>query len=271
MTDRYCIFGNPISHSKSPTIHTAFAEQTGQDMRYSAISPPIDGFADAVSAFKASGGRGANVTVPFKEKAFYLSTRLTPRAELAGAVNTLVFNDIGILGDNTDGAGLVRDLTVNLAYRLKDRRILLLGAGGAARGVIDPLLAAKPASLLIANRTRDKAQTLAAHFATRGPVAACGYDELAGQSFDLVINATSASLHGDLPPLPSGIFTADSLAYDMVYANNDTPFLAFARQQGAARLADGIGMLVEQAAEAFFLWRGVRPTSAPVIRLLRKV
>jgi shikimate dehydrogenase len=271
MTDRYCIFGNPVAHSKSPTIHTAFAAQTEQDMHYTAMLPPLDGFADAVRTFQAAGGRGANVTVPFKEQAFRRSTQRTPRAEMAGAVNTLTFNDKDILGDNTDGAGLVRDLSSNLAFRLKAQRILLLGAGGAARGVLAPLLAAQPASLLIANRTLAKAQALVPHFSAHGPVAACTYAELLGQSFDLVINATSASLSGDLPPLPPGIFAADSLAYDMMYASGETPFLTFARQQGAARLADGIGMLVEQAAESFFVWRGIRPMSAPVIHLLRGV
>jgi len=264
MTDRYAVFGHPIAHSKSPLIHAAFARQTAQDMTYEAILAPLDGFAASVAAFVAAGGRGANVTVPFKEEAYRLASRLTPRAEHAGAVNTLVFGSDGILGDNTDGAGLVADLTRNLQRTLNGRRILLLGAGGAARGVIEPLLDQQPAALVIANRTVSRAQELAEQFG-RG-VRASGFEALDG-AFDLVINATAASLAGELPPLSPRIFTADTLAYDMMYGR-DTPFLAFARAQGAAT-ADGLGMLVEQAAEAFHLWRGVRPDTAPVIASLR--
>jgi shikimate dehydrogenase len=263
MTDRYAVFGHPIAHSKSPQIHAAFARQTGQDMTYEAILAPLDGFAASVAAFVATGGRGANVTVPFKEEAFRLAQQRTPRAERAGAVNTLVFDD-GILGDNTDGAGLVADLTRNLRRPLGGRRVLLLGAGGAARGVIEPLLGAAPAALVIANRTVARAQELADLFG-RG-VAACGFDTT-GSGFDVVINATSASLAGELPPLSPAIFATDALAYDMMYGR-DTPFLAFARAHGTAT-ADGLGMLVEQAAEAFFVWRGVRPETAPVIAALR--
>jgi shikimate dehydrogenase len=273
MSDRYCVFGNPVGHSKSPLIHAAFARQTGQAISYEAILAPQDAFADTVRSFIEAGGRGANVTVPFKEDAFRLSSRRTPRAELAGAVNTLVFGGDGsndqIVGDNTDGAGLTRDLSVNLGCTLKGRRILLLGAGGAARGALGPLLDGQPATLVVANRTASKAHALATHFATLGPVVGCTYPELAGQSFDLVINATSASLSGELPPLAPGIFAPGSLAYDMMYGKGDTPFMVFARQQGAAQVADGLGMLVEQAAEAFFVWRGIRPDSAPVMALLR--
>ncbi|MBN9420885.1 MAG: shikimate dehydrogenase [Candidatus Accumulibacter sp. 66-26] len=272
MTDRYAVFGNPIAHSKSPAIHADFARQTAQDLVYEALLAPLDGFADAVRAF-AAGGRGANVTVPFKEEAYRLASRLTPRAELAGAVNTLLFATGEIVGDNTDGAGLVRDLCANLGCALAGQRILLLGAGGAARGALGPLLDAHPAALVVANRTPDKARELAArfsaHFAAHGPVRGCAYPELAGQTFDLVINATSASLGGELPPLPAGVFAPDSLAYDMMYGKGDTPFMAFARAQGAARVADGLGMLVEQAAEAFFVWRGVRPDGAPLLARLR--
>lgn len=273
MTDRYAVFGNPIGHSKSPFIHAAFARQTGQDLTYSAMLAPADDFAGALRAFVAAGGRGANVTLPFKEEAFRLATRLTARAQLAGAVNTLSFAADGMLGDNTDGCGLVRDLCVNLACPIQGRRVLLLGAGGAARGALDPLLAAAPAVLVIANRTPDKALALAAAAGEPGVVKGCAYPALAGQSFDLLINATSASLAGELPALPEGVFAPGSLAYDMMYragqAADNTPFLAFAREQGAARRADGLGMLVEQAAEAFFLWRGVRPESAPVMAQLR--
>jgi shikimate dehydrogenase len=264
MTDRYAVFGHPIAHSKSPRIHAAFARQTGQDMTYEAILAPLDGFTASVATFIAAGGRGANVTVPFKEEAFELASRLSPRAERAGAVNTLKFEPDGILGDNTDGAGLAADLTRNLHCALAGKRILLLGAGGAARGVIEPLLDQRPAALVIANRTVSRAQALAELF-DRG-IRACGFDAV-DAPFDLVINATAASLAGELPPLSPGIFTADTLAYDMMYGR-DTPFLAFARAEGAAT-ADGLGMLVEQAAEAFFVWRGVRPDTAPVIAALR--
>ena len=264
MTDRYAVFGHPIAHSKSPQIHAAFARQTGQDMTYEAILAPLDGFAESVQAFIAAGGRGANVTVPFKEEAFRLASRLSPRAKRAGAVNTLLFDADGFLGDNTDGAGLVADLTRNLHRTLRGRRILLLGAGGAARGVIEPLLDQQPAALVIANRTVGRAQELAALF-DRG-IRACGFDGV-DTAFDVVINATAASLAGELPPLSPRIFTPGTLAYDMMYGR-DTPFLTFARAEGAAT-ADGLGMLVEQAAEAFHLWRGVRPDTAPVIASLR--
>ena len=264
MTDRYAVFGHPIAHSQSPQIHTAFARQTGQDMTYEAILAPLDGFADSVAAFIAASGRGANVTVPFKEEAFKLANRLSPRAQRAGAVNTLSFDADGIFGDNTDGAGLVADLTRNLNCALAGKRVLLLGAGGAARGVIEPLLDQQPAALVIANRTVSRAEELAELFG-RG-VRACSFDT-ANTPFDLVINATAASLAGDLPPLSPRVFTPDTLAYDMMYGR-DTPFLDFARTHGA-RTADGLGMLVEQAAEAFYLWRGVRPDTAPVIATLR--
>jgi len=264
MTDRYAVFGHPIAHSKSPQIHTAFARQTGQDMTYEAILATLDGFADSVAAFIAAGGRGAHVTVPFKEEAFRLASRLSPRAQRAGAVNTLSFDADGILGDNTDGAGLVADLTRNLHCTIVGKRVLLLGAGGAARGVIEPLLDQQPAALVIANRTVSRAEELAELFG-RG-VRACGFDA-ANTPFDLVINATAASLAGDLPPLSPRVFTPDTMAYDMMYGR-DTPFLDFARTHGA-RTADGLGMLVEQAAEAFHLWRGVRPDTAPIIVALR--
>jgi shikimate dehydrogenase len=264
MTDRYAVFGHPIAHSKSPQIHAAFARQTGQDMTYEAILAPLDGFADSIAQFVTAGGRGANVTVPFKEEANKLAKRLSPRAQRAGAVNTLSFDTDGILGDNTDGAGLVADLTHNLNRTLAGKRILLLGAGGAARGVIEPLLEQQPAALVIANRTVSRAQELADLFGHG--VTACSF-EAANTPLDLVINATAASLAGELPPLSANIFTPDTLAYDMMYGR-DTPFLRFARTHGAAT-ADGLGMLVEQAAEAFYTWRGVRPDTAAVIAALR--
>lgn len=271
MTDRYAVIGNPIAHSKSPQIHAIFAGLTFQDMRYEAILAPLDGFADAVRAFIAAGGRGMNVTVPFKLEACALADSRSPRAEAAKAVNTLVFSATGIHGDNTDGAGLVADLTRNLGLALAGKRILLLGAGGAARGVLLPLLEQQPAALHLANRTTDKAHALRDEFAARAGACrleAGGFAELAGRQFDLVINATAASLADEAPPLPAGLYAPGSLAYDMVYGR-ETPFLAAARAQGGARLADGLGMLVEQAAESFFLWRGVRPPTAPVLALLR--
>jgi shikimate dehydrogenase len=276
MTDRYAVFGNPIGHSKSPAIHAEFARQTGQDLIYAAILAPIAGFAASMHAFQASGGKGANVTVPFKEEAYRLSTRVSRRAEAAGAVNTLSFADDAIVGDNTDGAGLVHDLVGNLGFPVRGKRILLMGAGGAARGVILPLLGEQPTELVIVNRTADKAVLLRDHFMAANlresgerlaQITACGYAALAGQHFDVAINATAASLAGDLPPLPDDIFTPGALAYDMMYGQ-DTPFLAFARQRGV-QVADGLGMLVEQAAEAFYVWRGIRPQTGPVIRLLR--
>ena len=264
MTDRYVVIGNPVSHSRSPRIHTLFAGQCGQDMSYVTLEAPLDDFVGAVRDFAAGGGRGANVTVPFKEEAFRLADRLTPRARAAGAVNTLSFAADGIVGDNTDGAGLVRDLADNLGCPLAGRRILLLGAGGAARGVILPLLECAPASLTIANRDEAKAQSLAGTF--QG-TSASTYVALAGRQFDLIINATSAGLTGATLPLPDGLFAAGSLAYDMLYGR-ETPFMAQARQAGAM-VADGLGMLVEQAAEAFLVWRGVRPETAPVLAMLR--
>ena len=270
MTDRYAVIGNPISHSKSPIIHAAFARQTGQDLTYEAILGPLDGFAARVREFMGEGGRGMNVTVPFKIQAYELATRLTERARLAQAVNTLKFEaDGGILGDNTDGIGMVRDIRDVLGVPIAGRGVLLLGAGGAARGVLLPLLDEKPACLVIANRTPEKAQQLAAQFADHGDVGVARFDDLGGQGFDIVINATSASLGGEGITLPAGAYGAGALAYDMVYGDQPTPFMLRAREQGAARVADGLGMLVGQAAESFFLWRGVRPETEPVIAMLR--
>jgi shikimate dehydrogenase len=272
--DRYAVIGNPIAHSKSPWIHAAFARQTAQAMRYEAVLAPLDGFADTLARFRAEGGRGLNVTVPFKLEAYALATQCTARAEAAGAVNTLAFTDDGILGDNTDGAGLVRDLTVNLGCALGGRRILLLGAGGATRGALLPLLGQHPAVLTVANRTPNKAATLAQAFAPQAGdtrIGGCGFDALAGQGFDLVINATSASLAGELPALPPGLYAEGALAYDMMYGRGRTRFMQAALDDGATRVADGLGMLVEQAAESFALWRGVRPDGAPVLAELRRL
>ena len=268
--DRYGVFGNPIGHSKSPLIHRLFAEQTGQQLSYEALLAPLDGFTAFARDFFANG-RGGNVTVPFKEQAYQLADSLTPRAQRAGAVNTLSKQDDGgLLGDNTDGAGLVRDLTVNAGVALKGKRILLLGAGGAARGVVAPILAENPQALVIANRTVEKAEQLAKLFADLGPVVAAGFDWLEAP-VDLIINATSASLAGELPPIsPSLIQPGHTVCYDMMYGKGLTAFNQWASEQGAARTLDGLGMLVEQAAEAFFLWRGVRPDSASVLAELRQ-
>ncbi|WP_271409930.1 shikimate dehydrogenase [Pseudomonas sp. Q1-7] len=268
--DRYCVFGNPIGHSKSPLIHRLFAEQTGQPLSYEAVLAPLDDFSGCARRFFESG-RGGNVTVPFKEQAYQLAASLSDRARRAGAVNTLKKLDDGsLLGDNTDGAGLVRDLTRNAGLDLAGKRILLLGAGGAARGVIEPLLAEKPASLVIANRTVEKAEALAQLFADLGPVSASGFDWLE-ESVDLIVNATSASLAGDLPAIsPSLIRPGHTVCYDMMYGKEPTAFNRWAAEHGAARALDGLGMLVEQAAEAFLLWRGVLPDSAPVLAELRR-
>jgi shikimate dehydrogenase len=269
MTDRYAVIGNPIAQSKSPPIHLAFARQLGHDLSYEAILAPRDGFAPVVAAFREKGGKGMNVTVPFKLEAFALAATRTERAEQAGAVNTLKFDEAGILGDNTDGAGLVHDVRDRLGFALRGKRVLLMGAGGAARGVVLPLLREHPASLSIANRTVAKAFALRQRFTPFGEIQAGDYADLAGRGFDLVINATSASLTGDVPPLPAGVFASDSLAYDMVYGEQATPFMTYATHRGAARVADGLGMLVAQAAESFLLWRGVRPDIRPVLTMLR--
>lgn len=273
--DRYAVIGNPIAHSKSPRIHALYAAQTAQALSYEALLGPIGGFADCVDAFRAEGGRGMNVTVPFKLDAYAYATRLTARAEAAGAVNTLAFTGDEVLGDNTDGAGILRDITINQGCPVAGKRVLLLGAGGAARGTVLPLLDARPASVFIANRTAAKAadlRALAERFGQPGSnitLQAGGLAELAGQQFDVVINATSASLSDAAPDLPAGLYAPGALAYDMMYGKGDTPFMQAARAQGAARLADGLGMLVEQAAESFALWRGVRPDTAPVLAELR--
>ena len=267
MIDKYAVIGNPVAHSKSPLIHKMFAQQTGQDIGYEAISAPPEGFAATVERLRREGYKGCNVTVPFKFEAFKLATELSERARSAQAVNTLNFDGDIIRGDNTDGAGLVRDIKDNLGISLQGKRVLLMGAGGAACGVTLPLLDAG-AQLTVVNRTAGKAVELAVNFPVRA-VRGCGYEELNGAQFDVIVNATSSSLSGEMPHLPPGIFASGALAYDMMYGR-ETPFMKFAREQGAAVVADGLGMLVEQAAEAFFIWRGVRPDTAPVITALRK-
>jgi shikimate dehydrogenase len=270
MTDHYAVLGNPVAHSKSPRIHTLFAQQTGESLDYMAILVPLDGFEAAVAAFLDSGGKGLNITVPFKEQAWQLAASRSPRAERAGAVNTLLLYPDGMHhGENTDGVGLVRDLTDNHGMDLAGRRILLVGAGGAARGVIEPLLDTRPGLLVIANRTVDRAVDLARHFCTLGRIEGCGLDDVAGQSFDLVINATAASLAGAVPALPDDVVGSDTGCYDMMYGTEPTAFMRWALERGAQRVMDGLGMLVEQAAESFYLWRKVRPDTAPVIAALR--
>ncbi|MCR4331503.1 MAG: shikimate dehydrogenase [Sulfuricaulis sp.] len=268
---RYAVMGNPVAHSKSPVIHKQFAHQFGHDIEYTALWVDTDGFAEAVEQFRAEGGKGLNITVPFKLEAYRLAANLSDRAKLAGAVNTIRFEPDGkIFGDNTDGTGLAHDLTKNLNVLLRGKKILVLGAGGAARGVLGPLLKQNPAVLVIANRTVSKAKELARTFAHFGKVEAVGYDELVGKRFDVVINGTSASLKGEVPPLPVNLFTSGAVAYDMMYGDKPTPFLEWAMLHGAETAADGLGMLVEQAAESYLLWRGVRPETKQVIAALRK-
>ncbi len=268
--DKYAVIGNPVAHSKSPQIHTLFAQATGQAMTYERLLAPLDGFDATVKAFAAQGGQGLNVTVPFKLQAFALAHTASDRARAAGACNTLSRDGAGWYADNTDGAGIVHDLLQNLGVALAGRDVLVLGAGGAARGILVPLFAQQPRSVTICNRTMTKAEALAATFAARGPVRAASPSALAGTDFDVVINATSAGLRTDVGlPWPTGIFRPQAFAYDMIYGDVDTAFLRWARAHGATRGADGLGMLVEQAAESFMLWRGVRPDTRSVFAMLR--
>jgi len=269
MTDRYAVIGNPIEHSRSPQIHAAFARQTGQDIEYGRILGDLEGFEADVAAFVAAGGRGLNVTVPFKERAFRMADALSQRARDAGAVNTLIVDEGKLLGDNTDGVGLVRDLGCNHLFHFAGARILLLGAGGAVRGVLRPLLDERPGQLVIANRTASKARALAAAAAGSGPVSGCGLDELAARRFDLIINGTAAGLAAEVPQIPDDCLAEGGWTYDMLYGDRPTAFVEWGRAHHAARALDGLGMLVEQAAESFNLWRGVRPDTAAVIDSLR--
>ncbi len=264
-TSLYAVIGNPIQQSKSPLIHGMFAEATGQDIEYTAIEGPLGGFAGAVDAFRKAGGQGLNITAPFKLDAFAYATERSARAQLAGAANAMKFDAERVLAENFDGVGLVRDVTHNLGCPLKGKRVLLLGAGGAARGALLPFLEQAPAELVIANRSVDKAQALANIGAAKGNVRGCAYAELEGQAFDLVFNATSASLRAELPPVPASVFARCGLAYELAYAKGLAPFLRLAQNAGVRHLADGVGMLAEQAAEAFAWWRGVRPDTRAVI------
>jgi shikimate dehydrogenase len=269
-SDAYGVMGNPIAHSKSPEIHRRFAEQTGQRITYEAILVEPGGFEQAVGNFQANGGKGLNVTVPFKQDAWQLVDERSARAELAGAVNTVVIRDNGdLFGENTDGIGIVRDIRDNQGVTIQGKRVLVLGAGGAVRGVLQPMLQENPAELVIANRTASKAEELADLFKSYGPVEGCGFNPLAGRQFDLVINGTAASLQGEVPPLPDDLLAPSATGYDMMYAAEPTAFVQWARDHGAEKSLDGLGMLVEQAAESFFIWRGVRPETGPVIEALR--
>jgi shikimate dehydrogenase len=269
--DLYGVVGHPVAHSWSPFIHGMFARQTGELMSYRLHDVLPEDFRIYVLDFFAHGGRGVNVTVPHKVAASGLADELTPRAERAGAVNTLALQRDGrLLGDNTDGAGLVHDLRDNLGVTLGGRRVLIVGAGGATRGVVAPLLVLRPSELVIANRTADRAKAFAADFQDLGAVQGCGFNEVGDEPFDLVINATSASLAGEVPEIPPSVIKADSLCYDMAYSKGDTPFLKWAREHGCPHAVQGWGMIVEQAAESFQLWRGVRPQTGPVLDALRE-
>ncbi|HEY8427969.1 MAG TPA: shikimate dehydrogenase, partial [Sandaracinaceae bacterium] len=268
--DRYALVGHPVHHSRSPVIHSLFAQQTGQHLTYELIDAAPDEFENAVRRFIAEGGRGMNVTVPHKEAAFRLADRIGPEAEKAGAVNTLSFDEGSIRGDNTDGIGFLRDLTENLGWEIRGRRILVLGAGGAARGILPPLLENAPSELVLANRTLPRAAELEQRFRRLGPLSIRAFEELERERpFDLVINATSAGLKGEMPPFPRSIVGERTRCYDLAYARGLTPFQLWAREAGAERAEQGLGMLVEQAAESFYIWRKVRPDTQPVIQELK--
>ncbi len=271
--DRYVLFGHPVAQSKSPFIHGLFARQLAQAMTYRLVDVGPELFTVTARRFFIDGGAGANVTVPHKTAAVELADELSPEAERAGAVNTLVVRDDGtLLGANTDGIGLLRDLELNLGLSLAGRRVLVLGAGGATRGILEPLLRARPASIHVANRTPTRALELAAAFADLGTIDGGGYADLGNlPPFDLILNATAASLAGEVPPVPVRQFTRDTVAYDLAYARGDTPFTQWARSRGMTQTHKGFGMLVEQAAAAFALWRGVRPDTAPVLEALRSL
>ncbi len=268
--DRYAVFGNPIKQSRSPWIHARFAEQTGQHLDYTAEEIPLDDFKASVRNFFASGGKGLNVTVPFKERAWAIAEVRSVAAQQAGAVNTLYLNPQGkLLGDNTDGTGMLRDIISNHGGSIAGKQVLIVGAGGAVRGVLPRLLAEAPARVSIVNRTTSRAQTLADLFGSSGDLEVLGFDRLQGNTFDLIINGSSAGLAGELPPLPGTIVRSDTWCYDMIYGRGDTLFQRWAKDSGAGKALNGVGMLVEQAAESFYLWRGVRPGTAGIIASLR--
>lgn len=268
--DRYGVMGYPVSHSRSPVIHRLFALQTGQDIQYELLQVAPDNLETAVRQFQRTGGKGLNVTVPHKAEVAKLCDHLSERASTAGAVNTLSFRDGEIHGDNTDGIGLLRDLVINMGVTLEGANILILGAGGATRGIIGPLLEMQPSAVRIANRTIDKAEALASHFSRFGPVSACRFDAVpVSEKYDLVINATSAGFKGEAPPYPEAAISPETFCYDLSYGLSPTPFSEWARKLGAAKSVMGWGMLVEQAAESFHIWRGVRPDTAPVLKQMK--
>ena len=268
--DKYAVFGNPIKHSKSPLIHAAFAQQCEQSMRYRAVRVELDGFNAVTKQFFEGGGAGLNITVPFKQEAFDFAQELSDRAKRAGSVNTLVARPHGVIyGDTTDGIGLVRDMIANLGWTINGLRVLILGAGGAVRGVLEPLLREHPLEILVVNRTAERALDLAGEFADLGPIEGGAYSLIGQRQFDLIINGTSGGLTGDMPDLPSSLLTQRSCCYDMVYGAQPTVFMRWAAHHAAWAVADGVGMLVEQAAESFFLWRRTRPETGPVINQVR--
>ena len=267
--DRYAVVGHPVSHSKSPLIHQLFARQTGQYLAYELLDAAPDAFETAVRGFGAAGGSGLNVTVPHKEAAFALVDEISVAANAAGAVNTISFAGGKLWGENTDGVGFIRDVTVNQRQPLAERSVLVLGAGGAARGILGPLLAAEPREVVLANRSKDRADRLVAQLESAAPLRAVGFAELGPlPAFDVVINATSAGLKGEIPPFPASLLGPKTFCYDLVYSVHDTPFVTWARQHGAGRAVQGWGMLIEQAAESFFIWRGVRPDTRPILKQL---
>ena len=269
--DKFAVFGNPIKQSKSPIIHTLFAQQYAQHIEYRAVRVELDDFVQATNRFFEGGGAGLNITVPFKHEAFALAHRNSERSLRAGAVNVLTLADDGLIdGDNTDGIGLIRDLIANLGWTVQGLRVLLVGAGGAARGVLEPLLRERPRELLVVNRTADRAAELALEFAGIGPLEGGAFDLIGTRQFDLIINATSAGLSGAVPELPSSMLTERSCCYDMVYGAEPTPFLRWSADHAAGAVSDGLGMLVEQAAEAFYIWRQLRPETRSVIDQLRE-
>ncbi len=271
MSDKYAVFGNPIKHSKSPAIHAAFAAQCGQQIQYRAVRVDEGDFTRAAREFFNAGGAGLNVTVPFKEEAFRFADQLSERARRAGAVNTLSLAADGqIEGDNTDGIGLVRDMVANLGWVIQGQRVLIIGAGGAVRGVLEPLLREQPREVFIVNRTAQRAEQLAQEFADCGTLAGGGYTALGERQFDLVINASSAGLAGETPDLPSALLTERSCCYDMIYGPEPTPFMRWAAHHAAWAVSDGLGMLVEQAAQSFYIWRGMRPATQAVISEIRE-
>ncbi len=267
----YAVFGNPVNHSKSPQIHSLFAKQKGIKLNYQAIEVPVENFSDFVISFANQKGKGLNITVPFKENAFSLCTILTQRAEVSGSVNTIWFDEqSNIYGDTTDGKGLINDLKINYGLDIKNKSVLILGAGGSVKAILEPLCEENPDRIIIANRTVSRAEDLSRSFSNKGNIKACSYDDIPSSSYDLIINGTSLSLNGQLPSISASTINNNTYCYDLMYSDTETVFMKWANEQGALKVMDGLGMLVEQAAEAFFIWHGVMPDTASVIKSLRK-